>query len=215
MVATFINARLPEDIEQGSQGGPEFLTTVLDLSGGGEKRNQEWEFPRITWDLSYGVQEVGDLLRIKSHFMVCAGRAKGFRFKDWSDFVIGDINTGDAQDIGVGLSGNTLFQIFKSYDVTEVDGSTIQTALKKITRIVNGTLKVYLDGVLQTETTDYTVDYDTGLITFIVGPTDDAVVSVYCEFDLPVRFDTDVMKLNMIWAGAGSVPPIIVKEIRE
>lgn len=211
----FINAKLSDLIEQGSQGGPSFMTTIMSLSGGGEKRNIEWEFPRIVWDISYGVDGPDALNEVKDFYMVMFGRAYGFRFKDWSDFVIGNVNTGTPQSIATGDGIATTFQTYRTYTVTGVDGSTLYTVRRKVTRLVKGTTKVYINHVLKTETTDYTVNYDTGVITpnTLVGNGID--VSVYSEFDIPVRFDTDVMKLNMIWAGAGSIPPINVIELRE
>jgi len=38
------------------------------------------------------------------------------------------------------------------------------------TFVASGTLLVYVNAVLQTETTNYTVDYDAGEITFVVAP---------------------------------------------
>ena len=39
----FHNVQLPEEVERGAQGGPQFKTTVFTLSSGYEKRNVEWE----------------------------------------------------------------------------------------------------------------------------------------------------------------------------
>ena len=39
----FDNIRLPDEIEQGSTGGPQFYTSVLRLSSGAEARNQNWQ----------------------------------------------------------------------------------------------------------------------------------------------------------------------------
>lgn len=214
-MTTFINARLDDSIEQGSQGGPQHLTTVMGLSGGGEKRNGEWEFPRVMWNISYGITNREFLIEVLNMFNVCRGRLYGFRFKDWIDYVIGGENTGTPQVIGAGGSSNHDFQAYKTYSVTGIDGSTVYSMVRKITRLVEGTLKVYLDGVLKTETTHYTVNYDTGIIHFLTAPGDGAVVSIWTEFDVAVRFDTDMLNINLIWKGAGSVPPINIIELRE
>lgn len=214
-IGPILNVRLSDEVEQNSQGGPQFNTTVLQLSGGGEKRNIEWQYPRVQWDISYGVSSPDLLNEVKDLFYVTFGRGYGFRFKDWSDYIIGNETTGAPQTIGAGTGAATVFQIVRTYTVTDVDGVTQYTATRKITRIVKGTLKVYVGGVLKTETTHYTVNYDTGAITFLAAPSNLAVIAVYSEFDIPVRFDTDVLKLNLIWKGAGSIPPINIYELRD
>lgn len=215
MAYTFVNARLNDAIEQGAQGGPEFLTTVMALASGNEKRNGEWQYPRVTWDISYGIQSDTDLKLIRDFYMVCMGRLYGFRFRDWGDYIIGDETTQAPQQIGTGDGATTAFQIAKNYSVTSWDSLTTYTFTRKITRPVSGTFLVYVNGVLKTETTDYSIAYDTGLITFVTAPTTGYAVSVYGEFDIPVRFNSDVMKMQWQWSGAGSMPSINIIELRE
>ena len=75
------------------------------------------------------------------------------------------------------------FQLTKLY----VSGAyTYQRELKKP---VNGTVKIYKNSVLQVS--GYTLDLTTGIVTFTVAPTAGTVISADCEFDVPVRFDTD------------------------
>lgn len=209
MPSTFINERLNEGIEQGASGGPTFLTTIMALAGGGEKRNIEWSMPRQEWDLSYGIQSPADLDDVYAMFYNCYGRAIGFRFKDWSDYQIGSVATSTAQGIGTGDASNTAFQVYKAYTL----GS--DTFLRKITRLVSGTLHVYVGGVLKTETTDYTVSYDTGVITFVTAPGSGASVAIIAEFDVPVRFDSDSLKKKVTWVGAEEIPSIPIIELKE
>jgi uncharacterized protein (TIGR02217 family) len=53
-------------------------------------------------------------------------------------------------------------------------------------------------------------------VTFLAGhiPPDDAVVTAGFEFDVPVRFDTDRIDINLSSFEAGEVPNIPVVEIR-
>lgn len=204
-MTSFHNVRLPVDVEQGAQGGPGFKTTILMLSSGFEQRNIEWARQRGDWDVSYGVRTKEDLDEVVAFFHVRRGRAYGFRFKDWSDFEI------TAQAIGTGDGVNAAFQVLKRY----TSGS--DTFDRKITRLVMGTLSVFVNGVLKTETTHYTVDLETGIITFTGGniPAAAAVVSVTCEFDIPVRFDIDKLNVKMYWEEAMEVPSIPILELRE
>jgi uncharacterized protein (TIGR02217 family) len=54
---------------------------------------------------------------------------------------------------------------------------------------------VYVNDVLVT--TGYTVNYDTGVITFSSPVTNGHTVKVRGEFDVPVRFDSDKLELTL------------------
>lgn len=208
----FNDHRLPEDIERGASGGPGFRTAILGLESGAEKRNIVWSRARGRWNIGYGIQNGGQLTTVRDFFWIHNGRAIGFRFKDWSDFRIGRL--GDAttrQLIGTGDGIEVDYQIFKHYLVSSFFYD------RPITRPISG-IEVYVNAVLQTITTHYTVDLTTGIITFVTAPPDTQLVEVICEFDVPVRFDTDVLQvaaelffMNDI---TGSVPSIDLVELR-
>lgn len=207
----FHDVRLPEDIEKGSSGGPGFSTTVLPLSSGREQRNQNWSQQRCRYDVSYGILTKDDETTAMNYhdvydfFMIRRGKLHSFRFKDWADFEI------VRQSIGVGDAANPLFQIYRRY----TDGANHYDRI--ITRPVQGTVKVWVDNSLKTETTHYTIDYAKGLITFTMGniPGEAKNVEVECEFDVPVRFDIDEMSVQLETFAAGSIPRIPLVEIRE
>src|SRR5262245_16867263 len=108
-MAAFDEIRLPEDVERGAQGGPQFKTNIMTLGSGFEKRNQEWADTQGEWDLSYGISTKDDLKTLIAFFYARRGRARGFRFKDWSDFEL------ERQAIGIGDGANADFQIYKRY----------------------------------------------------------------------------------------------------
>jgi uncharacterized protein (TIGR02217 family) len=200
------------DVEKGAEGGPQFKTRILELDSGDEQRNIQWQRTRGAWDISYGISSKSLLNAVIAFFYARWGRAYGFRFKDWADFQIGNTFTDDPatkQSIGVGDAGNFLFQIYKQYDS---GGFNFQ---RKITRPVSGSLLVWVGGVLKTETTDYTVNYGTGLITFVIAPGDDVDVSVICEFDVPVRFDVDKLDITSQTYDAIQIGSISILELKE
>lgn len=156
---SFHNVRLPVDVERGAQGGPGFKTTVIELSSGFEKRNIDWERSRGKWDVGYGFDDKEDLVApLTAFFYARRGKAYGFRFKDWSDFEIA------RQTIGTGDAVTVAYQVFKRYSSGGYDFD------RKITRLVTGSVSVWVANVLQTEITHYTVDVDTGIITFVTAP---------------------------------------------
>jgi uncharacterized protein (TIGR02217 family) len=200
MADGFDEVRLPEDIERGSQGGPMFKTTIMDLSSGFEKRNSDWSEQRCSYDVGYGIMTKDDFSLVLKFFYARKGRARGFRFKDWSDFEM------PKQDIGTGNNVLQDFQLFKTY---EDDAASYDRAIRKP---VNGTVKVYKNDVLQT--TGYTVAYDTGIVHFNTPVVLGVVVSAECEFDVPVRFDSDKMEVNVQTFEAGSIPQIPIIELK-
>lgn len=200
----FDEVRLPTCIEAGATGGPGFKTTVIVLSSGFEKRNQDWSETRGEWDISFGIKEKDDLDALIAFFYARRGRARGFRFKDFSDYIL------EMQAIGVGDGVNDEFQIYKRYTSGGVDYDRV------LTKIVTGTLQVWVNGVLQPGG-NYTIDYNTGLITFSAPniPAGSAIVSAAAEFDVPVRFDIDKLGVNMQHLEQGSIPQINIVEIKQ
>jgi uncharacterized protein (TIGR02217 family) len=206
----FDNVRLPDDIEAGASGGPEFQTTIVAMGNGTEQRNINWLEARASWDIGYGIQSKVDYSLVRNFFYARRGRGVGFRFKDWSDFELED------ELIGLGTSttgsdGLAAFQIIKTY----ISGSA--SYIRIITRPVTPTLVVRVDDVVKTLTTHYTIDYDTGIITFVNPhrPTTGQEVRVDVEFDTPVRFDVDKFNLSLEATLAGMVQSLPVKEILE
>ena len=199
---TIVDVRLPDNVERGALGGPGFNTTVLVLSSGHEKRNQNWSMQRGSWDIGYGIESKDDLTTVITFFHARVGRLFGFRFKDWSDF---EIKT--EQSIGTGDAAKTVFQIFKRYTSGAINFD------RDITKLVSGTTKVFLNSVEQVS--GFTLNLVLGTVTFSVAPGAGVDVGVTCEFDVPVRFDTDKLDISMETFNAGSIPQIPIIELRE
>jgi uncharacterized protein (TIGR02217 family) len=76
-------------------------------------------------------------------------------------------------------------------------------------------VEVYVNAVLQTITTHYTIDMDTGIITFVTPPTDTHPIAIACEFDVPVRFDTDALDITAETFDAMTIPQIPILELKD
>lgn len=198
----FHDVRLREDIERGAQGGPQFKTTVIELSSGKEKRNINWSEARAKYNIAYGIQQREDFQEVLAFFYARRGKAHSFRFKDWSDFEMA------RAQIGVGDGVDTTFQIAKTYE----DGA--YEYVRNIYKPVSGSVSVWVNNSLRTEGTHYTVNYLTGLITFTAPVTDTHAVEVQCQFDIAARFDIDELGVELVWYDAGSVPDITIVEVR-
>lgn len=208
---SFHEVRFPGAISFGSTGGVERRTEVVALVNGYEHRNTPWEQSRRRYDAGLGVRSLDDLAEVLAFFEARRGRLHGFRWKDWMDHKSGlpsaAPNVFD-QAIGVGDGTATQFELIKVYS------PGTNEFRRRITKPVAGTVQVAVDGVVQAEGTDFTVDMTTGLTTFAVAPAAGTTVTAGFEFDVPVRFDTDEVSVNVAAFEAGEIPSIPVIEVR-
>jgi len=213
---SFHEVRLPTCVERGASGGPGFLTNVSALQSGKEQRNSLWETDRGRWDIGYGIQTREDALAIRDFFYARRGRLFGFRFRDWSNY---RTENGAQQPAGLSTvatgepaeaDGTTqTFQLYYTYSDTSVYSYT-----KKIVKPVDdATFKVYIEGALIPEV-DYTMDFTTGIITFDIAPEYNSRVTWEGTFDLPVRFDTDVLNSVITTHEVISQPAIPIVELK-
>jgi uncharacterized protein (TIGR02217 family) len=196
---SFAEIQFPVDISYGATGGAMFSTDIVETFGGNEQRNINWSESRGQWNVAHGVKTQNQLDTLIAFFRARRGKAIGFRFKDWSDYRV------TAQVIGTGNGTQTAFQLKKSY-------TSLVTVDRPIKKPVSGTILVYKDAVLQVS--GYTVDVTTGVITFTVAPANGVVVTATFEFDVPVRFDTDQIEINLESYGIGSWGNIPLVELR-
>ena len=182
-MSNFHEVRFPDAIAYGATGGPEYLTDIVILQSGFEQRNQSWDSARARYDVSTGIKNPTQAAEVISFFRARKGRAYGFRFKDWSDYRV----TG--QLIGTGNGTQTAFQLTKTY----TSGGENET--RPLKKPVSGTVKIYKDSILQSS--GVTVDHTTGVVTFAAAPTAGVLITADCEFDVPVRFDTDRLAIRI------------------
>ncbi|GEQ97074.1 hypothetical protein JCM17844_07110 [Iodidimonas gelatinilytica] len=209
-LAGFHDVRLPDTVSFGSTGGPRFSTRVVATASGHERRNRDWDQARADYDISSGLRSVDDLAQLMAFFRARAGRAYGFRFRDWADHRSSLDRSPPAptdQEIGVGDGSNQEFQLIKRY------GDGDMAHIRRITRPVDGSVRIALDGVERT--TGWSVDPHSGLVRFDVAPLDGAVVSAGFLFDVPVRFADDALSLSLEAFDTGAAPAIRLLEIKE
>lgn len=205
----FHDVRLDDTVARGAVGGPRFNTSISLLASGKEKRNENWEDTRGLWDISYGIRSKALIDVVLAFFYARKGPANSFRFKDWSDYQIG--NTSDdttRQLIGTGDGVATQFQIFKRYTSGAFSHDRV------IEKIVAGTLRVWVNDVEVFSPATWSVDLLTGIITFVSPVTDTHEIEVITEFDVPVRFDADEFAINTLIYNAGSIPALNLVEVK-
>ena len=209
----FHDVRFPTAISLGSSGGPERRTEIVTLGSGAEERNQRWADSRRRWNAGYGIKTVDDLYAVIAFFEERRGQFHGFRWRDPADYKSGlpsGAPRATDQAIGTGDGAEDAFQLVKAY------GGVFAAWSRTIAKPVRGTVLVAVAGAVKTEGTHYTVDYATGIVTFTGGniPGSGQAVTAGFEFDVPARFDTDRLELNLEGIRHGSIPSIPIVEIR-
>lgn len=209
----FHDVRFPTAISRNAQGGPERRTDVVVLGSGFEERNSRWADSRRSYNAGYGVKSLDDLSQIIAFFEERRGRLHAFRWRDpldWKSCVPNAVPGRLDQVIGTGTGALADFQLKKTY------GSAFAPWCRDIKKPVSGTVKVAVAGVDQTAGTSFAVDYATGIVTFLAGhiPASGASVTAGFEFDVPVRFDTDKLEINLSGFSAGAIPNIPIIEVR-
>jgi uncharacterized protein (TIGR02217 family) len=206
----FDDVRFPTAIARGATGGPERKTDIVTTASGREERNARWANSRRRYNIGFGVKSLTDIQAVVRFFEERRGRLHAFRFKDFTDFKSCPANATPAatdQVIGTGTGSLATFQLVKTY------GAGNRAYARMVSAPVAGTLLVAVNGVA---TTQFSVNATTGVVTFNVGsiPTAGAAVTAGYQFDVPVRFDTDQLSINLAHFEAGEIPDITLVEVR-
>jgi uncharacterized protein (TIGR02217 family) len=212
-MTSFHDVRFPTGISRRASGGPERRTDVVVLASGHEERNSRWAHSRRRYDAGYGIRTLDEIHAVIGFFEERRGRLHGFRWKDHADFKSGPPQSAAQptdQVIGTGDGTTASFQLIKSY------GAGATAYVRPITKPVAGTVTVAVDGEVRSAGVDFTLDAQTGLVTFLAGaiPGAGQEVTAGFEFDVPVRFDSDVLTINLDAFAAGQIPEIALIEVR-
>ena len=209
-MTTFHEIRFPLDISLHSSGGPERRTDIVTMGSNREMRNARWANSRRRYEAGYGVKTFAALAQVLAFFEERRGRLYGFRWRDRLDFQSGLPGTNPSpldQNIGVGDGVKSLFQITKIY------GATFNPFSRVISKPVDGSVRVAVNGIEKHAGTDFAADPLTGIINFYSPPASGATVTAGYLFDVPVRFETDFFDVDYSAFQAGQIPKIPIIEI--
>lgn len=195
---SFLEIRFPDSIAFNSSTILEFNTTIITSKNGKEYRNVNWNNNKMKFNIINGIKTKTELDEVIKFFRNVKGKAYGFRFKDWTDF------SATNQQIGIGNGETKEFQLIKTYTI---NGNTYT---RKIKKPVISTIKVFLDEI---KTNDFSVDLTSGLITFEVAPSDTTIITTNFEFDVPVRFNSDLLEVSLNSLSSGKINNLELIEI--
>lgn len=206
----FHEQRFPLRLSLTSSGGPGRQTDIVSLSNGREARNRRWRFSRRRYDVGSALRSVADLYAVLEFFEARGGQLHGFRFRDPVDFSSarpGEAVTALDQFLGTGDGVTAAFPLVKAYG----DGAAVER--RPVLKPVAGSLRIAVDGVERED--GFVLDAATGIVTFAAGhvPDDGAEIRAGFEYDVPVRFDTDRIEINLDAFRAGRIPSIPLIEV--
>jgi uncharacterized protein (TIGR02217 family) len=212
-MTSFHEVLFPLDIALKSAGGPERRTEIVTFGSGREQRNARWAHSRRRYDAGYGVKTLDALQAVVAFFEERRGQLYGFRWRDRLDHssaAPSEAITPLDQLLGAGDGTQAQFALSKSY------GSTYAPYARPIAKPVPGSVRVSVAGVEAAAETDFTCDHATGLVTFLAGhvPPASAAITAGFLFDVPVRFDTDYLEVDLSAFAAGAIPKIPLVEIK-
>ena len=202
----FHAVRFPLDVALGSRGGPERKTDVVTLASGREQRNGRWQHSRRRYNAGYGVKSRSDMAVVLAFFEERRGRLHGFLWRDGLDYSSsGTVPMPLDQVIGTGDGSRTTFQLSKTY------GAAFDPYFRPITRPVAGSVRVAVAGVERLS--GWAVDGASGVVGFAVAPDIGAAVTAGFLFDVPVRFDTDRLDVELTSFDGAEAPSIPLLEL--
>lgn len=192
----FHDIRFPLHLAFGSRGGPVRAVDIVQLANGGETRNAKTQHSRRRYNAVAGLKSREQALELLQFFEARYGPLYGFRFRDPLDH--------DANNrIAVGDGVRTIFPLTKIY------GAPPQSYLRRISKPVSGTVRVFVEGVEMAVSTDH----HAGQIQFADAPHEGAEISAQFEFDVPVRFASDALDIVLDDFGAAQIQDIPLIEI--
>ena len=203
-----INTYLSKLFGYNLQYQEEWATDLITFDTGKEQRNQIWERPKRHWVLPYNVLQSYHRDKLKE---LCS-RAKGiynvFLFEDPYDY-----QCTLAECSITAIAAQVLFPLIKTYY-----GDKSETWSETKTRIQPATIYppiVQVDNVTKLRDTDYTLDDDTGVVTFGAAPGVDKVITAAYRFYCPVRKEDDNYSETTIYKGVWNMGDIPIVEVIE
>lgn len=189
-MAFFETPRFPDDISLNSQVTTAYKTDIVERTAGQESRLARWQEAKRSYNAAFGVRNQAQVLALVEFFNACLGMLHGFRFQDPTDHKsCAALNTPSPTDqILVAADGSTTqYPLRKRY-------TSGQSVYRPITKPVSGTVRVAINGTEQFS--GFTVDTTSGIVTFSSAP--GGTVTAGFEFDVPCRFDTDALNINLL-----------------
>lgn len=196
----FIDQYPPASIMKfGFVSSPRWSTSITAVANGGERRNRNWQHPLHSFSAPEAVECHEHLAALHNMWMATAGPLHTFPFRDPLDFASRDLPAADVeppigptdQVIGIGDGQTTEFQLVRRYSFGG------QQYARTIAHPIVSTVEVAINALPPDDPTlpggpwIWSVDRETGVVTFNKPIRLGDVVTAGFLFDVEVRFEND------------------------
>lgn len=204
------DVRLPDKWSKGSTGGFEFSTEAVTTDDGGVERNENWAVPLRSYEISHNVKTPDDIGLLRAFHAARRGASRSFLFKDWIDYTSkadGGSSAGMTdQPLGVGDGATVAFQLIKRY------ADSVSPLDVPILWPVSGSVLIAKDGV--STPSGWSVNRGTGIVTFSAAPAIGVILTSGFQFDVPVRFEDDLLRISWDTINSRSAGSVPLREVR-
>lgn len=214
MPTDFVEKLFPKDISYGSVFKQGYSNRIGESLSGFESVNINWENSRLVVDVKYGVRRQSQLTDLLNFFHEMMGSAYAFRFFDHTDFRSKDATDPTPETyqdqiiLDSAVGGETVIQTVKNY-------GTVRNTVREIFKLDSAfTYLLGINGTEKFSPGDFTVDYDTGIVTLSSGLTALDQVTAGYQYHVPMRFQEDEIPVTLeYYQGGGSGVILIEKRI--
>lgn len=173
---------------------PRWSTKIAMVDSGSEQIAQQWEHPLNRYVLPEAVRDMTIFQSVRDHWLVMRGPAFTWPFRDPLDFASRPLDrpneqpvvTDEDQIIGTGDGVTNKYQLIKTYTV----GGESYTRTIYLPVVSSVVVKLHYNE-LDPPPPGWTVDRETGIITFDFAPVGGRLITAGFLFDVPVRFEND------------------------
>lgn len=173
-------------LKWGTTKTPEWKTIIQESVSGKELAASLMTYPRWLYTLSYEFLRSGAELELQT--LVGFFNARRGKFDDFL-YLDPDDNSVTVQSFGAGDG------VAVSFGLTRPYGGFVEPVQN-----LNGAPSIYINGVLKTVTTDYTIS-SIGVVTFAIAPASGAVLTWTGNYYWRVRFTQDTNEITNFMQG--------------
>lgn len=206
---SFHDILFPMRLARGAIGGPLRRTNIYQRKNGQEVRIANNSKSLRQWQISSKNSNLDDLAFIVAFFEARMGKLYSFRFNDPFDnksCAPSLTPTAFDQKIGTGDGVKKDFQLIKNY------GDSANNYARIIDKPILNSVLVAI-GNTQALSSAFSVNYQTGIVSFLTAPAAGQAISAGFKFDTKVRFDNEQLELSLDGQGSGHIADIILKEV--
>lgn len=202
-MSRFVDLYLPDAVPgYPVLASPRWSTEIVSVDSGDEQVNQRWAHPLYRYTLPEAVRTMDVFNAVRDHWLIVAGPARAFPFRDPLDFASVPLVTPARtpttsptdQVLGLGDGFTRSFQLRKTY--TRGGFSYVRTIRLPVVASIRVWSSAVYDPATDTwsakeVTSGFTVERTSGIVTFDTPPTTGTTLKWGGLFDVAVRFESD------------------------